>query len=149
MLFRSRGPLLDDPVNAPHSTSRLRVRYAETDQMGIVYYANYLVWFEVARTNLLRDSGWTYRDMEAEGFMLPVVEAHCEYRQPARYDDELEIQTRGALLSHVRMRFDYDVVRVADAAVLAGGHTVHACLDTGGRPRRFPDRVRALLTESS
>jgi acyl-CoA thioester hydrolase len=136
-------------VSAPQSTSRVRVRYAETDQMWIVYYANYFVWFEVARTNLLRDSGWTYRDMEAEGFMLPVVEAHCEYRQPARYDDELDIRTRGALLSHVRLRFDYDVVRVSDAAVLAGGHTVHAALDAGGRPRRLPDRVRALLTESS
>jgi acyl-CoA thioester hydrolase len=114
--------------------------------MGVVYYANYFVWFEVGRTDLLRDSGWTYREMEHEGFSLPVIEAHCEYRQPARYDDDLEIRTRGALLSQVRVRFDYEVVRPADAATLAIGHTVHASLDPGGRPRRLPDRVVSVLT---
>jgi acyl-CoA thioester hydrolase len=122
------------------------VRYAETDTMGVVYYANYFVWFEVGRTDLLRDSGWTYREMEREGFSLPVIEARCEYRQPARYDDDLEIQTTGVLLSPVRVRFDYHVVRQQDAAVLAAGHTVHASLDPSGRPVRLPDRVRAMLT---
>lgn len=114
--------------------------------MGVVYYANYFIWFEVARTDLLRHAGWSYRDMEGEGFTLPVVEAHCEYRQPARYDDELDIRTHGALLSPVRVRFDYQVVRASDAAVLAGGHTVHASLDSSGRPRRLPDRVRDIFT---
>ena len=80
----------------PRRQSRVRVRYAETDQMGIVYYANYLVWFEVGRTDLLRLTGWTYREMEADGYALPVVEAHCEYRQSARYDDDLDIMTTGA-----------------------------------------------------
>ena len=128
------------------SVTRVRVRYAETDQMGVVYYANYLVWFEVGRTDLLRSSGWTYREMEAEGFSLPVVEAHCEYRASARYDDDLEIRTTGTLLSPVRLRFDYQVVRVGDqAAALAAGHTVHATLDASGRPRRLPDRVRTVL----
>jgi acyl-CoA thioester hydrolase len=128
------------------SISRVRVRYAETDQMGIVYYANYFVWFEVGRTDLLRHAGWSYREMEREGFSLPVVEAHCEYRQPARYDDELEISTRGGQLSPVRVRFDYEVVRPADDTVLAGGHTVHAALDAAGRPRRLPERISQLLT---
>ncbi len=128
------------------SVTRVRVRYAETDQMGVVYYANYLVWFEVGRTDLLRSSGWSYREMEAEGFSLPVVEAHCEYRASARYDDDLEIRTTGTLLSPVRLRFDYQVVRVGDqAAALAAGHTVHATLDASGRPRRLPDRVRTVL----
>ena len=128
------------------SLTRVRVRYAETDQMGVVYYANYLVWFEVGRTDLLRSSGWSYREMEAEGFSLPVVEAHCEYRASARYDDDLEIRTTGTLLSPVRLRFDYQVVRVGDqAAALAAGHTVHAALDASGRPRRLPDRVRSVL----
>ena len=77
-------------MNASRAVSRVRVRYAETDQMGIVYYANYLVWFEVGRTDLLRLTGWSYREMEADGFALPVVEAHCDYRQSAKYDDELE-----------------------------------------------------------
>jgi acyl-CoA thioester hydrolase len=124
---------------------RIRVRYAETDQMGVVYYANYLVWFEVGRTDLLRRSGWSYRDMEADGFALPVVEAQCSYRQSARYDDELDIRTTGVLLSPVRVRFDYQVVRAADAAVLAEGHTVHASLDPSGRPRRLPERVAGLF----
>lgn len=128
------------------TVTRVRVRYAETDQMGVVYYANYLVWFEVGRTDLLRSSGWSYREMEAEGFSLPVVEAHCEYRASARYDDDLEIRTTGTLLSPVRVRFDYQVVRVGDqAAALAAGHTVHATLDASGRPRRLPDRVRTVL----
>ena len=127
------------------SVTRVRVRYAETDQMGIVYYANYLVWFEVGRTDLLRTSGWSYREMEADGYALPVVEAHCEYRAPARYDDDLEVRTVGALLSPVRLRFDYRVVRAGEVATLATGHTVHAALDASGRPRRLPDRVRAVL----
>jgi acyl-CoA thioester hydrolase len=128
------------------SISQVRVRYAETDQMGIVYYANYFVWFEVGRADLLRHAGCSYREMEREGFSLPVVEAHCEYRQPARYDDELEIRTRGGLLSAVRVRFDYEVVRCSDDTVLAGGHTVHAALDAAGRPRRLPERISQLLT---
>jgi len=130
---------------APPSASRVRVRYAETDKMGIVYYANYFVWFEVARTDLLRHAGWSYRDMETEGCMLPVLEAHCEYKKPALYDDELEIRTTGTWLSHVRIRFDYVIVRLADAAVLAGGHTVHASLDLAGKPMRLPDRVRRMF----
>lgn len=128
------------------SVSNLRVRYAETDQMGVVYYANYFVWFEVARTNLLRETGWSYRDMETDGYILPVVEAHCNYQQSARYDDELEIRTKGTAMSHVRLRFDYEVFRPSDGLRLAVGHTVHASLDRNGRPCRLPERVRELLT---
>jgi acyl-CoA thioester hydrolase len=136
-------------VTSSTTSARVRVRYAETDQMGVVYYANYLVWFEVGRTDLLRQSGWNYREMEAEGFALPVVEAHCEYRQSARYDDELDIVTSGALLSPVRVRFAYEVIRVADGMKLAGGHTVHAVLDPTGKPRRLPERVRTVFTDKS
>jgi acyl-CoA thioester hydrolase len=122
------------------------VRYAETDRMGVVYYANYFVWFEVGRTEWLRQAGWSYRSMEQDaGVQLPVIEAHCEYRQPARYDDELDIDAQATLLSPVRMRFDYAVRRVADDALLAMGHTVHACVDRDGRPSRLPARVRETL----
>ena len=69
--------------------------------MGVVYYANYLVWFEVGRTDLLRDAGWSYRDMETDGYALPVIEAHCTYRAPAKYDDDLEVRTTGAMLSPI------------------------------------------------
>jgi acyl-CoA thioester hydrolase len=130
---------------APPTVSRIRVRYAETDKMGVVYYANFFVWFEVGRTDLLRASGWSYREMEAGGIGLPVIEAHCAYRQPARYDDDLEIRTRGALVSPVRVQFDYEVVRSADDVSLATGRTVHAALDKDGRPCRLPERVRGLL----
>jgi acyl-CoA thioester hydrolase len=125
--------------------TRLRVRYAETDQMGVVYYANYLVWFEVGRTDWLRESGWSYREMEADGLSLPVIEAHCDYRQPARYDDDIEIATRATLLSPVRLRFDYEVRRPGDGTLLAAGYTAHASLDRAGKPCRLPARVRDLL----
>lgn len=123
------------------STSVVRVRYAETDQMGVVYYANYLVWFEVARTDLLRSLGWSYREMEAAGVSLPVIEAHCDYRRPARYDDALEIHAHGRLMSPVRMEFVYQVRQQADASVVASGYTRHAAIGTDGRPCRLPSRI--------
>jgi acyl-CoA thioester hydrolase len=119
---------------------RLRVRYAETDQMGVVYYANYFVWFEVGRTELLRTLGWSYREMEAAGYALPVISAACQYHRPARYDDELEIVTTGALLSPVRLAFEYGIVRGDERIVT--GRTEHASLNPQGRPVRLPERVR-------
>jgi acyl-CoA thioester hydrolase len=124
---------------------RLRVRYADTDRMGVVYYANYLVWFEVARTEWLRDTGWSYREMEEDGISLPVIEAQCEYRRPVRYDDEIEILTRATLVTPIRIRFDYEVRQLGASAAAAIGHTVHAALDEHGRPRRLPARVRDLV----
>jgi acyl-CoA thioester hydrolase len=138
---------MSEPAHAAVRRSTLvRVRYAETDRMGVVYYANYLVWFEVGRTEWLRQTGWSYREMELDGVSLPVIEAHCEYRQPARYDDEIEIGTRATLLTPVRIRFDYEIIRTRDQVRAAVGHTVHAALDAGGRPCRLPDRVRVLLS---
>jgi acyl-CoA thioester hydrolase len=113
--------------------------------MGVVYYANYFVWFEVGRTDWLRQAGWTYRQLERDGVSLPVIEAHSEYRRAARYDDELEIRTRGALLTPVRVRFDYEIWRSGEDAPLATGHTVHAAMDPNGRPCRLPPPVRQLL----
>jgi acyl-CoA thioester hydrolase len=130
----------------PSSVTTLRVRYAETDKMGVVYYANFLVWFEVARADLLRSLGWTYREMEAAGVSLPVIEAHCEYARPARYDDEIEIRTEGQMVSPVRMRFNYTVLRRADQVVAAQGHTVHAAVDSSGRPCRLPARVKEVFS---
>jgi acyl-CoA thioester hydrolase len=127
---------------APTSTSTLRVRYAETDKMGVVYYANYFVWFEVARTDLLRSLGWSYREMEQAGISLPVIEAHCEYVRPARYDDELEVWTEGRMLSPIRMEFTYQVRLLTGPTVAASGRTVHAALDPQGRPCRLPERIR-------
>ena len=130
----------------PTTTTRLRVRYAETDQMGVAYYANYLVWFEVARTDFLRHFGWTYREMEAGGVFLPVIEAHCEYKRPARYDDELVVETSGRLVSKVRLTFEY-VMRVAGQTdVVATGYTAHAATDPAGKPCRLPTRVHEVFS---
>jgi len=133
-------------VSAPPSISRVRVRYAETDQMGVVYYANYLVWFEIGRTDLLRQNGWSYREMEVDGYSLPVIDAQCEYKASAKYDDEIEVRTSGGMVSPVRVKFSYEVVRTADRTLLATGSTVHATLDRDGKPCRLPERVRALFS---
>ena len=127
------------------SVSTLRVRYAETDKMGVVYYANYLVWFEVARADLLRTLGWSYREMEIAGISLPVIEARCQYLRPARYDDEIDVKTEGRLVSPVRMEFHYQVIRKADQTIAAEGTTVHAAVDPSGKPCRLPARVREVF----
>jgi acyl-CoA thioester hydrolase len=113
--------------------------------MGVVYYANYLIWFEVGRCELLRTIGSSYRDLEATGIMLPVIEAHCEYRSPAHYDDELEVRTWGSLLSPARVEFTYEVRRPADATLNAVGRTMHAAVDKAGKPCRLPDLIRDLF----
>jgi acyl-CoA thioester hydrolase len=99
----------------------------------------------VARADLLRALGWTYREMEEEGVALPVIEAHCEYKHPARYDDELEVKAEGSLVSVVRMQFDYEVIRKVDGTIAAVGRTVHAALDRNGRPCRLPERIRKVF----
>lgn len=132
-------------MSMPSSVTTVRVRYAETDRMGVVYYANYFVWFEVARADLLRTLGWTYREMEETGVFLPVIDAQCEYRRPARYDDELEVRTTGSLTSPIRMEFSYEVQVKGQPEVAAVGRTVHAALDRDGRPCRLPARIREVF----
>lgn len=129
----------------PQSITKLRVRYAETDRMGVTYYANYLVWFEVARTDLMRQTGWTYREMEDTGVLLPVIDAQCEYLRPTKYDDEVEIETKGALLSPVRLEFRYTVRTSGIDAPAAIGRTVHAATTVDGKPCRLPQRVREMF----
>ncbi|MFN7979893.1 MAG: thioesterase family protein [Vicinamibacterales bacterium] len=125
------------------SLSRVRVRYAETDQMRVAYHANYFVWFEVGRTDWLREAGLTYRDLETEGLFLPVTEARCAYKASARYDDDLEIHTTAALVSPVRIGFEYEIM--GPGGLLATGATVHATLDRQGRPIRVPDRIKEFI----
>jgi acyl-CoA thioester hydrolase len=136
---------LAEPAAGPVSRSPVRVRYAETDQMGVVYYANYFVWFEIGRTDLLRTLGSTYRQLEADGLSLPVIEAACQYAAPCLYDDELVVVTRGRLLSPIRVSFSYAVER-ADGTVAARGRTEHAALGRDGRPHRLPAFLREALT---
>jgi acyl-CoA thioester hydrolase len=138
--------MMSRSAHGRETTSSVRVRYAETDKMGVVYHSNYLIWFEIGRTDWLRATGLTYREMEADGVQLPVIEAHCEYRQGARYDDDVEIKTRATKLSPLRVQFDYRATRRADGVLLATGHTVHVTIDRKGRPVRMPERVRELFT---
>ena len=126
----------------------VRVRYGDTDQMGFAYYANYLRWFEIGRAEMMRSLGMTYRAIEESGIQLPVMEAHCRYIEPARYDDEVAIETGVAHLGRARVHFGYRIVRVADEALLAHGGTEHCCLDPKGRPVR-PPRALVELVEKA
>ena len=131
-------------------TSQVRVRYAETDQMGIVYYANYLVWFEIGRVELLRSLGLAYSQLETEHeCILPVVEASCRYRSPAKYDDEILIETRPVLLRGSVIKFGYRILRkAADGAeptFLAEGETVHVVCDDQLKRKRLPQEHLAAL----
>ena len=129
-------------MSARVSTSTIRVRYAETDQMGIAHHAEYLAWFEVGRTDLLRQSGMTYRELEAGGVRLPVIGASVRYLRPAFYDDLLEVRTELAEIGGARMGFQYEVRRSGTEGPLATGSTEHATVDAQGRPRRMPESLR-------
>jgi len=131
-------------------TTEVRVRYAETDQMNVVYYANYLVWFEVGRVELLRALGFSYRQLEQEhGCILPVIEATCRYRSPARYDDQILIETRPALLRGSVLKFAYRILRKAeegaDPTLLAEGETVHVVCDSQMNKTPLPAQYAAAL----
>jgi acyl-CoA thioester hydrolase len=129
--------------------ARLRVFYGDTDQMGVVYYANYLRYFEFARSELIRARGKSYREIEQQGARLPVVEATARYRAPARYDDLLVIRVGVAELRHASIAFEYEVARDGEQEVLCTGRTVHACVDLEGRPIRFPAALRELLSQDT
>jgi acyl-CoA thioester hydrolase len=124
----------------------LRVRYPEADRMGVAYHANYFVWFELGRTDLMRRRGCSYREMEDEkGLILPVINAGASYLSPARYDDELEVLTRLASVERVRVRFEYELLRPADGKSLARGFSEHAVVGRDGRPMRMPREIRERL----
>lgn len=130
------------------SQSQINVRYAETDMMGVVYHGNYLPWFEVGRTQLLRECGVVYRDLETQGYRLPVIEVGCRYLRPARYDDVITIVTTLRERPLVRIRLDYEVKRGDE--LLVTGFTVHTFINHQGEavrpPMIFVDRMRALFS---
>jgi acyl-CoA thioester hydrolase len=124
--------------------SRFRVRYAETDQMGMVYYANYLVWMEIGRTDFCRQCGFVYRDLEREEqAFLTVAEANCRYLAPARYDDEILVETELTRVGSRVLEFTYRVK--CGSALLAEGRTVHVVIGKDGRPRSMPSKYSELL----
>jgi acyl-CoA thioester hydrolase len=121
----------------------LRVPYAHVDQMGVVYYAHYFVYFEMARAAFLREAGLPYPEMERGGVLLPVVEAHCEYHKPARFDDLLTVRSRCVALKGPRLRIEYTVE--CAGTPLAVGHTVHVCLSPDGRVLKPTPGLVALV----
>ena len=122
---------------------QIRVIFGDTDQMGVVYYANYLRYFEASRAAYWRGLGRSHADLDAWGVALPVIEAHCRYRRPARYEDLLDIAVDITEVRGASMRFEYEVTR--DGERLADGFTRHAVIGTDGRPRALPDALRAAI----
>ena len=129
--------------------SSYRVIYGDTDQMGVVYYANYLRWFESGRSEFLRQIGLPYSTIEAQGFHFPVVEVNCRYTQSARYDDLIQIETTLVDLGRASLKFVYRISRETDGSFLAGGKTTHACIDQSGRITRIPEILLQALTLAS
>ncbi|ARE89140.1 acyl-CoA thioesterase [Clostridium formicaceticum] len=134
------------------SYSEIQVRYQETDQMAVVYHGNYFTWFEVGRTTLLRDMGYSYKQLEQENIMLPVVEVKCIYKEPAKYDDEIVIETKVREMKGIRITFEYNIIRKKDERLLATGETTHAFVDTNLKPINFkkthPAIYEALIKNS-
>jgi acyl-CoA thioester hydrolase len=140
----------DVQVVKPVNEARVRVRYAETDQMGVVYHSNYLIWFEVGRVELIRQMGLNYKQMEEEeGCGISVVDVHARYRAPARYDDELVIETRLLAARGAVVKFGYRILRVNDGALLCEGETMHVCVGKDMKktclPPKYAERFAAYL----
>jgi acyl-CoA thioester hydrolase len=129
----------------PPVEARVRVRYAETDQMGVVYHANYLIWMEVGRVEYCRASGFRYRDLEAEGVLLAVVEANCRYLAPALYDDEIVIRTVIEEASPRLVRFGYEILKAEDGRLLAEGFTRHVFCGRDRRAAKLPAQFHATF----
>ncbi len=126
---------------------RIRVTYADTDAMGVVYYANYLKWFEIGRSELMRDMGIVYSELETEGYYLPVIEAHCHYLLPARYDEIVVIETEITAIRRASVRFDYVIRDETKERILAEGFTLHPFTSREGKIVRAPKHVSDKITE--
>ena len=137
----------EDAVVKPFvAETRVRVRYAETDQMGVVYHANYLIWFEVGRVEYIRQLGLDYKSMEREeGCGIAVVDVSVRYKAPARYDDELIVQTRLIAARGVLIRFGYRIVRAEDGVVMCEGETVHVVVGRDMKKRTLPHKYSEML----
>jgi len=121
----------------------IRVRYAETDQMGVVYHSNYLIWFEVGRVELMRALGFDYKEMEIhDDTFIVVADVHCRYHHPARYDELLTVRTRILEAKNRTLKFGYELYRQSDQKLLAEGHTIHVACNRAGHVKQFPDKYK-------
>jgi acyl-CoA thioester hydrolase len=133
---------------AEHSV-KIRVRFAETDAMQVAYYAEYFVWFEVARTELFRSVGLPYSEVQKRGFHTPVVSAAADYKASARYDDEVAVKVWASKVGRSSIRLDYEVTKLPGKELLCTGHTVHVLIGSDGRPKKIPDDFREKLSSST
>jgi len=130
--------------------TRVRVRYAETDQMGVVYHANHFVWFEIGRVEMLRQLGFSYRDMEqTDGCFIAVADARCRYKAPAKYDDEIIVRTHLKNVRESIIHFGYELVRVEDGAVLAEGETTHVVTNAEMKRAVLPEKYMSVFREAA
>ena len=130
--------------------SRLRVRYAETDQMGVVYHANHFIWFEVGRVELLRQLGFSYKEMEQQdNCFIAVVDVRCRYKAPARYDDEIIVRTWLKNIRESVIHFGYELVRVEDGSLLAEGETTHIVADAQMQKTTLPEKYMKKFREAT
>jgi acyl-CoA thioester hydrolase len=137
-------------MNGHVSETTIRVRYAETDQMGVVYHANYLVWFEVGRVEFLRQLGFSYKEMEQrDGCCIAVVDARCRYKSPARYDDEITVRTQLKNVRESLVHFGYELARAADGVLLAEGETTHVVIGPDLKKRAMPEKYLRLFREAA
>ena len=141
---RTVGPRASSAKPMKH-TAQVRVLYADTDQMGVANYVQYLRWFEVGRAEWVRARGYTYKQIEKGGALMPVIEAHARYREPARYDDLLDVVTAPQEVKAASVKFVYELRRADDGALLCEGYTIHACITTDGKVRRFPPELLEML----
>ncbi|HEY6185620.1 MAG TPA: thioesterase family protein [Terriglobales bacterium] len=130
--------------------TRVRVRYAETDQMGVVYHANHFVWFEIGRVEMLRQLGFSYRDMEqADGCFIAVADARCRYKAPAKYDDEIIVRTHLKNVRESIIHFGYELVRAEDGTVLAEGETTHVVTNAEMKRAVLPEKYMSVFREAA
>ncbi|WP_141706098.1 acyl-CoA thioesterase [Caloranaerobacter ferrireducens] len=122
----------------------IRVRYGETDQMGIVYHANYFVWFDIGRTEFFREIGMEYKTLEEKDVLLPVIDVGCKYIVSAKYDDEIIIRTKVTELKGVRLKFNYEIIRKNDMVKLAEGYTAHAFVNSELKPINFKKKFKDI-----
>ena len=137
----SAGAVINDAL--------VRVRYSETDQMGVVYNSNFFIWFEIGRVELLRSLGFSYRELESDGYHLPVVEVRCRYKAPALYDDTLLIRTRITNLRPSLIAFGYETIRQSDGALLAEGESIHIVVGAGKQKVQLPEKYLAALRRAA
>ena len=144
-----------NPVNPPNPTmvvneSRIRVRYAETDRMGVVYHANHFIWFEVGRVELFRQLGFSYKDMEEQdNCFIAVVDARCRYKAPAHYDDEIIVKTWLKNIRESVIHFGYELLQVEDGSLIAEGETTHIVADAQMRKTVLPEKYMKAFREAS